>query len=274
MYQIHYLNSISPKGTALWTENYIRTEQPEKAQAILVRSAAMHDMPFSDSLLAVARAGAGVNNIPVDKIADELWGIYSVAVLSLFNLVPSLCVAFGKSALPNVTASWARKDIAGSRFHPNFEAMVRERAQSKYADRMLRKKKIAEESARIARLNEEKRKAQQKEAERKEAERQAFIRAKTKELEIENRGIEHEIIRYHELNRKCSLNSNRMSLCNNLVNLLESIEKSSQLSESMAFYNEVVKEKQTIEIKVNKVAILYKNIGNDFAAEELLNRLS
>ena len=63
------------------------------------------------------------NNIPVDKIADELWGIYSVAVLSLFNLVPSLCVAFGKSALPNVTASWARKDIAGTK--RNIESVLR-----------------------------------------------------------------------------------------------------------------------------------------------------
>lgn len=62
-------------------------------------------------------------DIPVEKIADELWGLYSVAVLSLFNLVPSLCVAFGKSALPNVTASWARRDIPGTK--RNIESVLR-----------------------------------------------------------------------------------------------------------------------------------------------------
>lgn len=234
-------------------------------------------MKTEDSILTAVAIGVFLFTafaLDLDLISSAL--ITFVCVMIVFFIIAA-CQKSPESEDPELWKQCmdeARKDIAGSRFHPNFEAMVRERAQSKYADRILRKKKIAEESARIARLNEEKRKAQQKEAERKEAERQAFIRAKTKELEIENRGIEHEIMRYHELNRKCSLNSKRMSLCNNLVNLLESIEKSSQLSESMAFYNEVVKEKQTIEIKVNKVAILYKNIGNDFAAEELLNRLS
>ena len=47
MFQYHYLNKISPKGTALWTEEFQKTEDAEKAQAIVVRSAAMHDMEFS-----------------------------------------------------------------------------------------------------------------------------------------------------------------------------------------------------------------------------------
>ena len=70
MYQIHYLNSISPKGKALWTEDYQETENIADAQAILVRSAAMHDMELSENLLAIARAGAGVNNIPLQKCAE------------------------------------------------------------------------------------------------------------------------------------------------------------------------------------------------------------
>ena len=70
MYQIHYLNKISPKGTALWTEDYTATEAVADADAVLVRSAAMHDMPLPKKLLAVARAGAGVNNIPRDKCAE------------------------------------------------------------------------------------------------------------------------------------------------------------------------------------------------------------
>ena len=71
MYQIHYLNKISPKGTALWREDYQLTENLPEADGILVRSAAMHDMVLPEKLLAVARAGAGVNNIPLDKCAEQ-----------------------------------------------------------------------------------------------------------------------------------------------------------------------------------------------------------
>jgi len=71
MFQYHYLNKISDKGTALWKDNYQKTEEVNDAQAIVVRSAAMHDMEFSSNLLAVARAGAGVNNIPLDRCAEE-----------------------------------------------------------------------------------------------------------------------------------------------------------------------------------------------------------
>ena len=71
MKKIAYLNPISEKGTALWTEDYEKTENAAEADAIMVRSAAMHEMEFSDNLLAVARAGAGVNNIPLNKCAEQ-----------------------------------------------------------------------------------------------------------------------------------------------------------------------------------------------------------
>jgi len=71
VHQVHYLNSISPKGTALWTEDYQKTDDINQADAILVRSASMHDMALPDSLLTVARAGAGVNNIPLDACAEK-----------------------------------------------------------------------------------------------------------------------------------------------------------------------------------------------------------
>ncbi len=71
MFQVAYLNKISPKGTALWTDQYEQTQVPEKAQAFMVRSAAMHDMEFPPNLLAIARAGAGVNNIPLDQCAQQ-----------------------------------------------------------------------------------------------------------------------------------------------------------------------------------------------------------
>ena len=71
MYQVHYLNKISPRGVELWTDQYAETGILEDAQAVLVRSASMHDMPLSEELLAVARAGAGVNNIPLTACADQ-----------------------------------------------------------------------------------------------------------------------------------------------------------------------------------------------------------
>ena len=71
MYKIHCLNKISPKGMDLLREDYTATENVQEASAILVRSAAMHDMEFSSELLTIARAGAGVNNIPLDRCAEE-----------------------------------------------------------------------------------------------------------------------------------------------------------------------------------------------------------
>ena len=71
MYKIHYLNKISEKGTALWTEDYAIGANLEDADGILVRSASMHDMQMPDRLLAIARAGAGVNNIPLTSCADQ-----------------------------------------------------------------------------------------------------------------------------------------------------------------------------------------------------------
>ena len=71
MKNIHYLNKISPKGTALWTDDYTLTDSLEDAQAVLVRSANMHEMALPEGLLAVGRAGAGVNNIPLTSCADQ-----------------------------------------------------------------------------------------------------------------------------------------------------------------------------------------------------------
>ena len=70
MYKIYCLNNISPEGLALLTDNYEVTENIDEADAILVRSADMHEMEVPANLKAVARAGAGVNNIPLDKFAE------------------------------------------------------------------------------------------------------------------------------------------------------------------------------------------------------------
>lgn len=71
MYKICALNKISQKGTALWTENYRTADNLEEADAVLVRSADMHALTLPKNLLAVARAGAGVNNIPLAALAEQ-----------------------------------------------------------------------------------------------------------------------------------------------------------------------------------------------------------
>lgn len=71
MIRIKCLNKISPVGTCRFGENYECGENVENPDAILVRSASMHDMEFQKNLLAIARAGAGVNNIPLDKCSSQ-----------------------------------------------------------------------------------------------------------------------------------------------------------------------------------------------------------
>ena len=71
MRHIHCLNNISAYGTDLLTDDYALTDDLSQAAGVLVRSAAMHDMEFPQELLAIARAGAGVNNIPLDRCAEE-----------------------------------------------------------------------------------------------------------------------------------------------------------------------------------------------------------
>lgn len=71
MYKYSCLNPIAAVGLDHLTANYVKTEVTEDAQAILVRSASMHEMEFSENLCAIARAGAGVNNIPLDDCAQK-----------------------------------------------------------------------------------------------------------------------------------------------------------------------------------------------------------
>ena len=71
MYQYHCLNPISQIGLDKFTENYQKTDSAREADAVLVRSASMHEMELPENLKAVARAGAGVNNIPLDQCAEK-----------------------------------------------------------------------------------------------------------------------------------------------------------------------------------------------------------
>lgn len=71
MFQVHCLNKISPIGLQHLTDEYQLNNSFDAADAVLVRSAAMHDMEMKENLLAIARAGAGVNNIPLDTCAEQ-----------------------------------------------------------------------------------------------------------------------------------------------------------------------------------------------------------
>ena len=71
MFQYHCLNPIADVGLNKFTANYKKTEEIGEADGVLVRSASMHDMELPERLLAVARAGAGVNNIPLDQCAEK-----------------------------------------------------------------------------------------------------------------------------------------------------------------------------------------------------------
>ena len=71
MYNVKLLNKIAKIGTDRFGANYVCAEEIENPVAIMVRSASMHETTLDDSTLCVARAGAGVNNIPLDKFAEQ-----------------------------------------------------------------------------------------------------------------------------------------------------------------------------------------------------------
>lgn len=71
MYKYHCLNPIADIGLNNFTEDYTKIDTAEGADALLVRSAFMHDMDFDKNLKAIGRAGAGVNNIPLDTCAEQ-----------------------------------------------------------------------------------------------------------------------------------------------------------------------------------------------------------
>ena len=104
MFKYHCLNPISKVGTDKFTNNYVKTDKVEEADGILVRSAAMHDMELPKGLLAVARAGAGVNNIPLDKCASQGIVVFNTPGANA-NGVPRLpvmpiCAVLLSTALP------------------------------------------------------------------------------------------------------------------------------------------------------------------------------
>ena len=111
MYQVKTLNKISPVGLAHLTESYILTDKTEDADAILVRSQDMHEMEFSEKLEAIARAGAGVNNIPLDRCAKAGIVVFNTPGANA-NAVKELVLCGMLLASRNVPAALRYRDPA------------------------------------------------------------------------------------------------------------------------------------------------------------------
>lgn len=114
MYKIATLNKISPVGLARLTDGYTVIDSTDEANGILVRSYAMHEMEFSNDLLAIARAGAGVNNIPLDRCAQEGIVVFNTPGANA-NAVKELVLAGLFLAARNIPEglAWA-KTLAGT----------------------------------------------------------------------------------------------------------------------------------------------------------------
>ncbi|MBQ8435515.1 MAG: phosphoglycerate dehydrogenase [Oscillospiraceae bacterium] len=109
MYNIQTLNKIAAIGTSRFdTAKYTVGEDVKNPEAIMVRSAKMHDMEFESNLLAIARAGAGVNNIPVDKCAEQGIVVFNTPGANA-NAVKELAICALLLASRKITeaAAWA-----------------------------------------------------------------------------------------------------------------------------------------------------------------------
>ena len=114
MYKIGTFNKISPVGLSRLTDDFALVEDQNEANGIILRSYDMHEMDFSDNLLAIGRAGAGTNNIPVDKCAEQGIVVFNAPGANA-NAVKELCLAGMLLAARNIPEglAWA-KTLVGS----------------------------------------------------------------------------------------------------------------------------------------------------------------
>ena len=126
---IYCLNKISKVGLGILPNNYKIVEELEKADAVLVRSAAMHEMELPASVLAVARAGAGVNNIPLDKYASKGVVVFNTPGANA-NAVKELTIAMMLLAARDIRGSmeWVRANKEDPEINKTME-----KAKSAYA---------------------------------------------------------------------------------------------------------------------------------------------
>lgn len=138
MYKYNCLNPIAACGLDLFTADYAKTEDVNEASAILVRSAAMHDMELSDNLCAVARAGAGVNNIPLDKCADKGIVVFNTPGANA-NGVKEMVFAGMLLASRDILGGieWCKENAADENI-----SKAAEKAKSKFAGTEIKGKKL------------------------------------------------------------------------------------------------------------------------------------
>ena len=137
-YKFACLNNISPIGLKNFTNRYEQVSDPADANGILVRSASMHDMEFSDSLYAIARAGAGVNNIPLQKCAEKGIVVFNTPGANA-NGVKELVFAGMLLAARDIVGGvdWVRANCG----HENI-ATVAEKEKKRFAGTELQGKKL------------------------------------------------------------------------------------------------------------------------------------
>lgn len=138
MFQYHCLNKISKVGTSCFDDNFVATDLMDGADAVLVRSAAMHEMEFTKDLKAIARAGAGVNNIPLERCAEEGIVVFNTPGANA-NGVKELVIAGLFLAARDVVGGmdWVKENRA----LPDLAKQV-EKAKSAYAGQEIKGKKL------------------------------------------------------------------------------------------------------------------------------------
>lgn len=138
MFKYHCLNPIAEVGLEKFTNQYEKTDNVAEAEGILVRSAAMHDMELPESLLAIARAGAGVNNIPLDKCAEKGIVVFNTPGANA-NGVKELVIAGMLLAARDVVGgiNWVTENQADENI-----AKTAEKAKKKFAGTEVQDKKL------------------------------------------------------------------------------------------------------------------------------------
>lgn len=136
--KVNCLNPIAACGLDMLDDKYEITENTAEAEAILVRSAGMHDMELPESLLAVARAGAGVNNIPLDKCAEKGIVVFNTPGANA-NGVKELVIASMLLAARDITGgiNWCKENKGNANI-----AKDAEKAKKAFAGTEIKGKKL------------------------------------------------------------------------------------------------------------------------------------
>ncbi|MCI9583909.1 MAG: phosphoglycerate dehydrogenase [Clostridium sp.] len=138
MRKIHCLNPISSLGTDLFTEQYEMTDSLKEADGVLVRSASMHDTEFPEGLRAIARAGAGVNNIPLEACSERGIVVFNTPGANA-NGVKELVLAGLLLAARDIVGGigWCREQKDNAEIAKDME-----KAKKAFAGREIRGKKL------------------------------------------------------------------------------------------------------------------------------------